>query len=373
MTRPDKRPESAAELRRRAEAIFRETAAQSSENLAELSPEAIGRMLHELRVHQIELEIQNEELRRAQAELDASRARYFDLYDLAPVGYCSVGESGLILQANLTAANLLGVARGNLVKQLFSRFILKDDHVTFYQQRKELLDSGEAQSFELRMLRSDGTFFWARLACALTHEAERRVIRIVLSDDTEHRLAEEYVRQQALHDDLTSLPNRRLFNDRLSQSMAASKRSGCYGALMFLDLDNFKTLNDAHGHVAGDALLIEAADRLTSCVREIDTVARFGGDEFVVIINGLDVNRADSQNQAELIANKMCLALSDAYRLTINAQGKAQTTVDHLCTVSIGVVLFNNHDASYDELLKGADAAMYQAKEAGRNAVRFYE
>ena len=119
--------------------------------------------------------------------------------------------------------------------------------------------------------------------------------------------------------------------------------------------------------------MIEVADRLKNCVREVDTVARFGGDEFVVIINELDVDKAESRQRADLIANKMCLTLSTPYRLTINARETTQTTIDHHCTVSIGVALFNNHDSGYDDLLRSADTAMYQAKEAGRNAIRFYE
>ncbi|OHC71491.1 MAG: hypothetical protein A3H93_20325 [Rhodocyclales bacterium RIFCSPLOWO2_02_FULL_63_24] len=191
-------------------------------------------------------------------------------------------------------------------------------------------------------------------------------------DITERKRMEEQVRQLAFHDTLTQLPNRRLFSDRLRQTMAASKRSAQYGALMFLDLDDFKPLNDRHGHGVGDMLLIEAADRLKSCVREMDTVARFGGDEFVVMISELDVDRAESAAQAAIIADKIRHALSEPYRLTIRHQGVADTEIEHRCTASIGVALFIDHEASPDEILKWADAAMYQAKEAGRNSIRFY-
>ena len=129
-------------------------------------------MLHELRVHQIELEMQNEELRRTQAELDAARARYFDLYDLAPVGYCTLTEKGLILEANLTAATLLGVARGALVKQPITRFILKEDQDIYYLHRKQLFETGEPQACELRMLKKDGTTFWAHLPATAAQDAD---------------------------------------------------------------------------------------------------------------------------------------------------------------------------------------------------------
>jgi PAS domain S-box-containing protein len=153
----------AAELRRRAEAITREAATQAPKRVTDPSPEETQQILHELRVHQIELEMQNEELRRTGVELDASRACYFDLYDLAPTGYVTISKPGLILEANLTATTLLGVDRGVLVGRPISPFILKEDQDLYYLHRKRLFDTGEPQIFELRMVRRDGTVFWARL------------------------------------------------------------------------------------------------------------------------------------------------------------------------------------------------------------------
>ena len=143
MKNKDNRPEQTAVLRRQAEEIVQEKAAKMTENQEALSPEETRQMLHDLRVHQIELEMQNEELRTAQAELDAARARYFDLYDLAPVGYCTVSEKGLILEANLTAATLLGVVRGTLVKQPISRFIHKEDQDVYSLHRNKLFETGD--------------------------------------------------------------------------------------------------------------------------------------------------------------------------------------------------------------------------------------
>lgn len=195
----------------------------------------------------------------------------------------------------------------------------------------------------------------------------------LFSDITERKQMEDQVRQLAFYDHLTKLPNRRLLNDRLRQSMATSKRSACYGAVMVLDLDNFKSLNDTHGHLAGDMLLIEAARRLTSCVREMDTVARFGGDEFVVMLSNLSSDKTESTSQAASIAEKIRSSLSAPYRLTIRNEAMRETVVEHQCTASIGVVLFINSEMSPDDILKWADTAMYQAKEAGRNLVRFYD
>lgn len=177
------------------------------------------------------------------------------------------------------------------------------------------------------------------------------------------------MRQLAFYDALTSLPNRRLLNDRLNQCIAASKRTGIYGSLMFLDLDNFKSINDQYGHVAGDMLLIEVASRLKSCMREMDTVARFGGDEFVVMLGNLLADPLTSRSQAAMVAEKIRLALSELYQLKLET---SNLMVEHRCTVSIGLVVFNGSEGSLDDIMKWADVAMYQAKDAGRNQIRFH-
>lgn len=207
------------------------------------------------------------------------------------------------------------------------------------------------------------------------------------------RESENQIRNFAFYDTLTQLANRRLLNDRLEQAMIASKRSGRYGAVMFLDLDNFKPLNDLHGHEAGDMLLVEVAQRLTRSVREMDTVARIGGDEFVVMLGELVTDKALSVVQATNVAEKIRAALAKPYVLNrnycvlplakqsslviateANLPGTDMgTTVEHHCTASIGVVLFNNHDASHEDILKWADKAMYQAKESGRNSICFFK
>jgi len=199
MTSTDNRPGDSAELRWRAEEIAREKAAQPPEKREAPSPEEMRRTLHELRVHQIDLEMQNEALRRAQAELDAARARYFDLYDRAPVGYATVSDKGLILETNLNAATMLGVARGALVKQPFSRFILKEDQDFYSLHRKQLFEThsansgqaGEPQVCELRMVKKDGTAFWGHLAVTAAQDADGApVCRVVMSDVTERKRAE---------------------------------------------------------------------------------------------------------------------------------------------------------------------------------------
>ena len=194
----------AAELRRRAEEMDRGEAAQWPENLEGLSPAETWRTLQELRVHQIELEMQNDELRRRQAELDASRARYFELYDLARVGYCTVSQQGLILEANLTAAGLLGVARGALATQRLTSFILREDKDLYYLYRRQLFETGEPQGCELRMVKKGGTAFWVRLEGTAAEDAGGApVCRVVMSDITERKQAGETLRQA--HAELTAI------------------------------------------------------------------------------------------------------------------------------------------------------------------------
>ena len=193
------------------------------------------------------------------------------------------------------------------------------------------------------------------------------------ADITSRKQMEQQVHQLAFYDDLTKLPNRRLLDDRLWKAMIASKRRGVFGAVMFLDLDNFKPINDEYGHMVGDLLLIEAANRLRHCVREVDTVARFGGDEFVAIFDELSADRAESEAQVGVVAGKIRTALAEPYLLTVKADGQADMLIEHHCTVSIGVALFSSQEGSPNDVLKWADAAMYQAKGAGRNAIRLYD
>ncbi|MDD4930117.1 MAG: EAL domain-containing protein [Gallionella sp.] len=186
----------------------------------------------------------------------------------------------------------------------------------------------------------------------------------VSSDISQRKQDEKMLHQLAFYDTLTSLPNRRLLLDRTTRAFDFSLRSGRYGALLFLDLDNFKTLNDTKGHSVGDLLLLEVARRLMSCVRGSDTVARLGGDEFVLVLESLSPIRADAAALAEQIAEKVSLVLSQPYLLG---------NYTHRSTPSIGIVLFLGHQETLENLLKYADTAMYQAKSAGRNCIRFYD
>ncbi|HEX5363197.1 MAG TPA: PhnD/SsuA/transferrin family substrate-binding protein, partial [Gallionella sp.] len=247
-----------------------------------------------------------------------------------------------------------------------------DDKTATLQTLQAHLD-GKSPMYvsEHRVHSKDGDWKWILdRGVVVSRDKDGKPLRMIgtHTDVTDRHQMEEQVRQLALYDSLTKLPNRRLLNERLSHVMAASKRSGCYCALMFLDLDNFKPLNDTHGHAVGDLLLVEVAIRLKNCVRAMDTVARFGGDEFVVMLGELVADRNESTAQARIVAEKIRLALAEPYSLTVAHENQADTRVDHHCTTSIGAVVFIDHEATQDDILKWADAAMYRAKKAGRNS-----
>ena len=227
-------------------------------------------------------------------------------------------------------------------------------------------------NFQVQHRCKDGRLIWGEVMSKTDRNAQGEIIGYhgITREITERKRLEEQVRQLAFHDTLTRLANRRLMLEHLDQAMSASKRSHHHGALLFLDLDNFKSLNDTHGHSVGDLLLIEVAERLKACVREADTVARFGGDEFVVLLCELDTQPAEASEQAIAVAEKIRIRLSDLYVLQAAPSGPATGTIEHQCTASIGVAIFRGRDESQSSVINRADAAMYQAKEDGRNRIR---
>ncbi len=231
----------------------------------------------------------------------------------------------------------------------------------------------------LHSLESDGTWqgeFWARrengedfptrLCVTAVRDDTGATTHYVsgIEDITERKLAEEEIRHLAYFDQLTDLPNRQLLADRLHQALAASCRHHQCGAVLFIDLDNFKTLNDTLGHEQGDVLLRQVAQRLSLCVRECDTVARLGGDEFVIMLEALGESQPDAANHAERVGEKIIASLSQPYHFP---------GYEHHSSASIGIAMFSGGDEVADELLKRADMAMYQAKSAGRNTLRFFD
>lgn len=218
--------------------------------------------------------------------------------------------------------------------------------------------------FEWRHRNPDGTEWDAEVHLMTFRHGGRMLLQFGLQDITQRKAAAGEIAQLAFYDTLTKLPNRRLLSDRLQQSLIASTRSGHKGALLFIDLDNFKTLNDTLGHDQGDLLLQQVATRLIACVREVDTVGRFGGDEFLVVLEDLSEDSLEAARQTEIVGEKILSVLNRPYDLS----GR-----EHYSTPSIGVTLFAQAGDTVDELLKRADLAMYQAKGAGRNAMRFFD
>jgi len=207
-----------------------------------------------------------------------------------------------------------------------------------------------------------GIFFLVFMLLSIRNINRNFLENIKLRHDAVER--ENEIKQLAFYDQLTNLPNRRLLLDRLDHALAVSTRSGRRGALLFLDLDHFKMLNDTLGHDMGDLLLKKVAERLLRCVRESDTVARLGGDEFVVMLEDLSEDVDEAAKQVEKVADLIIETLNIPYMLN---------TLEHSSTPSIGIAMFGDHGSSHEELLKHADIAMYQAKRAGRNVVRHFD
>lgn len=277
-------------------------------------------------------------------------------------------------------ANIIGYELKELEPisiETWMKFAHPDD-LKISEEMLEKHFSGQQDNYEceFRMRHKDGRWVWVLdrgKVAEWTPDGKPSMMFGTHQDITERKQIEEKVQQLVFYDALTGLPNRRLLDDRLSQAMSASKRNECYGALMYLDLDNFKPINDTHGHKLGDLLLIEVAARLKACVREIDTISRIGGDEFVVILNELNADKNASVSEASIVAEKILKTLSVPYCLVSHPDGQPDTIIEHRCTASIGVVLFYNHESGQDKLLSWADRAMYQAKEAGRNQISFFE
>ncbi len=312
--------------------------------------------------------LQNEKITRALRE---SEYRTRLLIENSPMGIYEIDKEGKIVSINQSGLLLQGFKdESDLKGSAYLDTISENDRETI----AELLNNafaGAGSDFEYKSARSDRIFKSYLIPIQESNGPIEKVMGI-MEDITERKISEEQIRMLAFYDSLTRLPNRRLFNERLEHAMTVSKRSGRYGTVMFMDLDNFKSLNDTHGHEVGDMLLIEVGERLTGCVREMDTVARFGGDEFVIMLTELDIDHGPSVAQAGVIAEKIRAALEEPFVLVHGNNEGVEIKIEHYCTASIGVAMFIDHDFTSEEILKHADAAMYHSKETGRNRVSFY-
>jgi diguanylate cyclase (GGDEF)-like protein/PAS domain S-box-containing protein len=465
-------------LRQEAEAMIDSQDIQLSYNLEKLSLHEVQKIVHELEVHQVELKLQNEEQEKIQEELEKIKKRYFDLYDMAPIAYCTLNKNGLIEEANLELTHLLLRDREKLIKQPFSHFIHKEDQDIYYMYCKKIFkDQKKKIECQLRVLNSEHKSCWVYL----TATQESDTVHLMIKDISERKIFEdklellasvfhnageavmiteldgtikdtneaftkitgytkedvvgkkpdilhsglqskEYYRQmwaslkdigswkgeiwnkkkngeiyaemliintvydyygKAIHyvalfsditgmkeyenslkniahfDQLTKLPNRVLLADRLENGMIQNKRNKQYLAVIFLDLDGFKEVNDTYGHDVGDKLLVQLAKEMKLTLREGDTLARIGGDEFVAVLFDLDKN-----DDALPIINRLLKSASQTLHI-----GKELIQV----SASLGVTFSkDNQIVDADLLLRQADQAMYQAKLAGKNRYHFF-
>lgn len=274
--------------------------------------------------------------------------------------------SANILRVNRAFSKITGYTAAEVIGHNPRRFSSGQHDTEFYRTLWQSLQQTGSWEGEIWNRRKNGELFPEYLTITAVKNPDDIITNYVatFNDITLSKLAEDEIKNLAFYDPLTSLPNRRLLMDRLNQALASSSRSGQQGALLFIDLDNFKNLNDTLGHAIGDLLLQHVAKRLASCVREGDTVARLGGDEFVVMLEGLSTHPAEAATQAELVGEKILAHLNLPYQLDSHA---------YYNSPSIGVTLFKNHECALEELMKQADIAMYQSKKAGRNTLRFFD
>jgi diguanylate cyclase (GGDEF)-like protein/PAS domain S-box-containing protein len=279
----------AARLHRQAEAKLSERKKKTGPLPATESD--TRRLVHELQVHQIELEMQNEELIQARAELEALLIQYTDLYDFAPVGYFTLARDGAIQQVNLAGANLLGMERSNLTERRFGIFVSIQSRVTFNTFLEKVFGSQQKETCEIALLKKENEPLWVRIeASSDSSLGESKVCRAVVSNITMRKQAEEELRHLSTHDSLTGLYNRGFFVEELARLERGRQFPV---SIMMADVDHLKETNDQEGHAAGDALLKRVAQVLTAAFRTEDVVARIGGDEFAVLLPATDATSAE--------------------------------------------------------------------------------
>ncbi len=254
----------------------------------------------------------------------------------------------------------------SLLEKKPSEFPGGQNYVMYEAKIQEVLKTGRDVEFELNISNHSGKEFCNHIRLTAEYDLSGSIVSVmgVGRDISELNMQRQKINEMAFYDSLTGLPNRRLLIDRLQHALAFSERSGLQNALMLIDLDNFKTLNDTLGHDIGDLLLKQTAQRLTACMRQEDTVARMGGDEFVIVLENLSGHAQEAAFQVEIFGEKILEILNQPYRLGIHER--------HI-TPSIGIAIFSGNKLSIDELMKRADIAMYQAKKLGRNTIRFFD
>ncbi|MFT3929665.1 MAG: EAL domain-containing protein [Spongiibacteraceae bacterium] len=305
---------------------------------------------------------------RDEEKLLDSEQRFRITFEQAAVGVALLDRDSNWLQANKTFCDILGYSHDELMQLPYSKLISPEDLELTVQSVASVLSNNTSQvQIDHRYMRKNGDIIWVNSQFSVTRNSDGDIDYqiAIIKDITERKLAEKEIERLALYDYLTELPNRRLFGDRLRTAVMAAKRSGRFGAIIYIDLDNFKQLNDTYGHNAGDEFLKMVAHRLQRNLREEDTVARLGGDEFVILLQNVSDSIDTATAATTAIAEKIQSALSESFVLP--------NGVEHIVTSSLGITLFPKDADNAEDLLREADIAMYRVKESQRNAMRFYE
>jgi len=280
-------------------------------------------------------------------------------------GIMITDPQGIILRVNRAFSRLTGYASDEVIGRTPKILNSGRQHPNFYEEMWSQLTANHFWQGEIWNRRKDNEIFleWLTITAVLDKSGQITHFVANFSDITERQLAQDKIQKLAFYDSLTKLPNRRLLLDRLEQAIRYTKRTQQCGALLFIDLDNFKTLNDSKGHMVGDMLLQEVAKRLEHAVREVDTIARLGGDEFVVLLENLGECQVDAVQQSEKLAHNILQSFNSPFLLN---------DYSHHSSPSIGVEIVHPKNKGSNEILAHADLAMYQAKKQGRNTVRFF-
>ncbi|MDD2791150.1 MAG: diguanylate cyclase [Sulfurimonas sp.] len=331
--------------------------------------------------HQIGLGLKliEERLERNNLQVQLRQERDFtnSVLDTAGIIIVVINREEAIVRFNKTAEQYSGYSAQEVLGKpyFWEHFLLEEERTGVVAHVETLQREPSNAYYENHWIAKNGEkrlFSWLNTSL-MNEKGEVEYLIATGHDITERKKNEKLIEHLAFYDPLTQLPNRRLLGDRVLKALAMSNRSGMYGALLFLDLDNFKPLNDTYGHTVGDILLIEAAKRIQDCIRESDTVARFGGDEFVILLSEINKDVAQAYEHTESVASKIRMALEKPYHLEYLSNENEALHIDYQCTSSIGIKLYKGNEFSQDTLIQHADGAMYIAKSKGKNQIHIAE